>query len=706
MPLSLGTSVQYIKGVGPRWANTLAQRGISTIEDLLYCLPFRYEDRSRLRPIQALLEGEAATVLAQVQQVQWLRTRKGQVMLRLSVSDGTGILQCTWYNAAYLRDRVQSGQTVALFGRLERDHGQRALLQPELEILDSHDSHDSAAGTASADPLDDSLRVGRIVPVYEAIAGLSSGWLRRFIHRALGATDPIPDLLPLAVRQSFGLLSRRDALQRVHFPPPDAALEALQQARTPGHVTLIFEELFYLQSGLELKRRRIRRETAPRMAVDGSVRESLKRILPFHPTQDQKQVLREIATDLGSGHPMRRLLQGDVGSGKTIVALQAAAIAMENGFQVALMAPTQILAEQHFLYARARMPHYRVALVTGASRPRRGPAPQLAIGTQALLQNSFPWARLGLVVVDEQHRFGVLQRFQLMQRGAAPAHLLVMTATPIPRTLGLALYGDLDTSVIRHGPPGGMPIVTRIVSQARAGELYEFVRRQLRGGRQAYFVYPLIEESEALELKPALRMFEHLCRVYAEFRVGLLHGRLSQDEKSAVMEAFRGGQLQVLVSTTVIEVGVDVPNATVMVIEHAERFGIAQLHQLRGRVGRPQPANSTLPAGLRSCCFLLHADDCGELAQRRLQAVAATRDGFVLAEEDLRLRGPGEFFGTRQSGRAVFAVADPVRDLELMERARTAARDYIDKADAHELRALVAQIRQRWQRRYGLIEVG
>ncbi|MGH9519234.1 MAG: ATP-dependent DNA helicase RecG [Terriglobales bacterium] len=704
MPLSLGTSVQYVKGVGPRWADTLARRGILTVEDLLYMLPFRYEDRSHLRPIQALLEGEAATVLAQVQHLHWIRTRKGQVMLRMTVSDGTGSLLCSWYNAAYLRERLQSGQTVALFGRLERDHGQRALLQPELEILDS--TTGSTGQDGGADPLDDSLRLGRIVPVYEAIAGLSSGWLRRFIHRALAATEPIPDSLPLAVRQQFTLLSRADALQHVHFPPPGASLEALRNARTPAHVSLIFEELFYLQSGLELKRRRVRRVTAPRLVVDGSARESLKRILPFHPTQDQKQVLREIAADLGSGRPMRRLLQGDVGSGKTIVALQAAAIAMENGFQVALMAPTQILAEQHYLYARARMPHYRVALVTAASRPGRGQAPQLAIGTQALLQDSFPWTRLGLVVVDEQHRFGVLQRFQLMQRGAAPVHLLVMTATPIPRTLGLALYGDLDTSAIRHGPPGAMPIVTRLVPEARAAELYEFVRRLLRGGRQAYFVYPLIEESEVLDLKPALRMFEQLRRVYAEFRVGILHGRLSQDEKSAVMDAFRAGKIQVLVATTVVEVGLDVPNATVMVIEHAERFGIAQLHQLRGRVGRPQPPGSAPPSAARSCCFLLHADDCGELAQRRLQAVAATRDGFALAEVDLRLRGPGEFFGTRQSGRPVFAVADPIRDLELMEQARTAARDYIEHANSHELRLLVAQIQQRWQRRYGLIEVG
>lgn len=698
MPLSLGTSVQFVKGVGPRWANTLARRGICTVEDLLYTLPFRYEDRSQLRPIQALLEGEAATVLAQIQELRWIRTRKGSVMLRLTAADGTGSLLCTWYNAAYLRDRVRSGQTVALFGRVGLDQGKRSMQQPELEILD--------AEASDSDALEDSLRLGRIVPVYEAIAGLSSGWLRRFIHRALAAVESIPETLPSAVRQQFALVSRGEALRQVHFPAPESSLAELQKARTPAHLALLFEELFFLQSGLELKRRRIRNLTAPRLAVDGAVRASLKRILPFHPTQDQKQVLREIAVDLGSGRPMRRLLQGDVGSGKTIVGLQAAAIAIENGYQVAWMAPTQILAEQHFLHARTRMPHYRVALVTAGARRRSDePAPQLAIGTQALLQDSFPWSRLGLVVVDEQHRFGVLQRFQLMQRGGASVHLLVMTATPIPRTLALALYGDLETSVIHQAPPGAPPIVTRLVPAARSNDLYEFVRGQLRAGRQAFFVYPLVEESDVLDLKPALRMVEHLRRAYSEFTVGLLHGRLSPEEKTAVMEQFRSGQCQVLVATTVVEVGVDVPNATVMVIEHAERFGIAQLHQLRGRVGRPQPVPAPVGAR-RSCCFLLHGAECGDLAMRRLQAVAASRDGFALAETDLCLRGPGEFFGTRQSGQPVFTLADPLRDVELMERARDAAQNYIHRANGNELRLLVAQIQQRWQRRYGLIEVG
>ncbi|MGH9393369.1 MAG: helicase-related protein, partial [Terriglobales bacterium] len=379
-------------------------------------------------------------------------------------------------------------------------------------------------------------------------------------------------------------------------------------------------------------------------------------------------------------------------------------------------APTQILAEQHCMFARERLAGYRVELVTSAQR-RRGPAaaaaganagPQLAIGTQALLEGAMQFSRLGLVIVDEQHRFGVLQRFHLMhKRGAAAAlapHLLVMTATPIPRTLALTLYGDLDTSLLRHSPPGGLPISTRVVPQARANAVYEFVRARVAGGRQAYFVYPIIEETSALDLKPAELMFERLRALFPEFRVGLLHGGLRAPQKQAVMASFRRGELQVLVATTVIEVGVDVPNATLMVIEHAERFGMAQLHQLRGRVGRPQPAPAR-PSD-RSYCFLLHGEPCGATARQRLQALARTRDGFELAELDLKLRGPGEFFGTRQSGMPMLSVAQPLRDQDLMETARQEARAYLDEADLDQQRLLIARIQQRWQRRYGLVEAG
>ncbi|HUX66348.1 MAG TPA: ATP-dependent DNA helicase RecG [Terriglobales bacterium] len=701
--LTLGTGVQYIKGVGPRLAELLGSRGIATVEDLLYTLPFRYEDRSQQRPIQQLLEGETATVVAQVRTLGMVQTRRGMQMLEMSVGDGSGTLRCVWYHAEFLRDRFQSGQTVALYGKIEREQGRLAMRQPEFEILGSE---------AAEEPLGGSLKLGRIVPVYEAVGTLSSGWLRRFVHRALGElpaafSDPLPEEL----RRRLKLPERRAALEQVHFPGGGVVLAELQAARSPGHVRLILEELFCLQAGLEMKRRRVQRQAGPAMAVNPAIRERLKQLLPFHPTADQKNALREIVGDLCGGHPMRRLLQGDVGSGKTIVALQAAVIAIENGYQAALMAPTQILAEQHYLYAQQRLPGCRVELVTGGRRRRaqaQAQAPQLAIGTQALLEGGFQFQRLGLVVVDEQHRFGVLQRFQLMHKGqenAAAAHVLVMTATPIPRTLALALYGDLDTSVIRQSPPGGLPITTRVVAEARSEEVYEFVRQRVAAGRQAYFVYPIIEESEALDLKPALQMFERLRGLFAELRVGLLHGRLPAEEKKAVMQQFREGGLQVLVATTVIEVGVDVPNATLMVIEHAERFGIAQLHQLRGRVGRPQPRGAREGAE-RSYCFLVHGEEYGEGARRRLAAVARTRDGFELAEADLKQRGPGEFFGTRQSGLPALTVAQPVRDQALMEVARDEARAFLERATAEEQRRLVRQIQERWQRRYGLVEVG
>ena len=691
--------MQYLKGVGPRWGELMAGKGIFTIEDLVLTLPFRYEDRSRLLPVQALVEGETATVVAQVRTLAHARTRSGLQVLEMLAGDGTGSLRCIWYHAEYFRDRFQSGQTLALYGRLTREAGRLAMRQPEFEILE----HEPEA------ELGESIKLGRWVPIYEAIGPLSSSHLRTLVHRALAALPPeLDDPLPAELLARLGLPARRAALDQVHFPPPAASLEQLQQARTPGHRRLIFEELFFLQAGLEFKRRRIRRQPGPRIEIKPAIREQLKRVLAFHPTGDQKQALKEIAADLCSRHPMRRLLQGDVGSGKTIVALEAAIIAIENGWQVALMAPTQILAEQHYLYARSRLPGYRVALVTSAQR-RRGalpaPEPQLAIGTQALLEDRARLPRLGLVIVDEQHRFGVLQRFRLMQPGdAAAPHLLVMTATPIPRTLALTLYGDLDTSLLRHAPPGGLPISTRAVPASRAPEVYEFVRAGLARGRQAYFVYPLIEESETLDLKPALRMFDHLRGVYPEFRLGLLHGALPAAEKQAVMADFRAGALQALVSTTVIEVGVDVPNATFMVIEHAERFGLAQLHQLRGRIGRPQPDARSAPE--QSHCFLLHGEIKGAAARQRLQALARTRDGFELAELDLTLRGPGEFFGTRQSGMPLLTVAQPVRDHELMELARSEARTHLDQAAPAEHKRLVAHIQRRWQRRYGLVEAG
>ncbi|MGH9466265.1 MAG: ATP-dependent DNA helicase RecG, partial [Terriglobales bacterium] len=652
--------------------------------------------------VRELREGEAAVIVAQVHSFAFHSTRAGMTRLEMLVGDGTGMLRCSWFHAEYLRERFQSGQTLALYGKLVREQGRLVLHQPEFEIL--------AAG-AERDELG-SLKLGRIVPVYEAIASLGSGRLRRLIHTALAALPrEWGEPLPAAVVSMGGWPERRAALEQVHFPANETPLEDLQQARTPAHQRLIFEELFFLQAGLELKRRKLQRQAGAPMEVNEGIREQVKRVLPFHPTAGQKQALADIAADLCSGHPMRRLLQGDVGSGKTIVALEAAVIAMANGYQVALMAPTQILAEQHYLYARERLPGCGIRLISGAQKGKKQAAgaapPQLVIGTQALLEGGFRFERLGLVIVDEQHRFGVLQRFELMHKdrsGDWQAHVLVMTATPIPRSLALTLYGDLDASTIRELPPGARPIRTRVVAGARADEVYDFVARRLETGRQAYFVYPAIEESEALELKPALAMFEHLQGRYPRLRLALLHGRMKREEKQAVMSAFRNGEVQALVATTVIEVGLDVPNATLMVVEQAERFGIAQLHQLRGRIGRPQAKESG--RGEEALCVLLHGADATSAAHERLRALARTQDGFALAELDLKLRGPGEFFGTRQSGLPAFRVAEPVRDRALMETARRAAREFLDQAGAEEQRRLVAEIQQRWQRRYGLIEAG
>ena len=691
---TLDTGLENISGVGPRQAFLLAARGLTRVEDLLSYLPFRYEDRSRICRIQELRPGESATVMAQVRSFRLLRTRGGMQIGRLRAADDSGELECVWYHAAWLRDRFQTGQWLALYGKPEPEGLFWRMNQPEFQLL--HHPPDSVP---------DSLKLGRIVPIYESLGELSSGRLRLAIARALRALPPsLPEILPAPFIERLHLPTRRAAFEQVHFPAAGVSLELLQAARTPGHLRLILEELFFLQTGLEIKRQRALRQPGIPLLPSPEIRERLRRLLPFRPTADQKQAMREIVADLGGGRPMRRLLQGDVGSGKTIVALQAAVMAIGNGYQAALMAPTQILAEQHFMNAHRLLPGYRLALVTSAARrSRSAPEPELVIGTQALLENRARLRRLALVIVDEQHRFGVLQRLQLMRQGEQTPHVLVMTATPIPRTLALAFYGDLDTSLLRLRPPGRLPIRTRIVPRGREAEMYEFVRRQLAAGRQTYVVCPVIEESEKLDLVPALDMERRLRALYPEFQIGLLHGRLASEEKSAVMQAFQRGKLHLLVSTTVIEVGVDVPNATVMVIHQAERFGIAQLHQLRGRVGRPQPRSS---GARRAFCFLVPGEEITPAARQRLAVVEASEDGFELAEMDLKLRGPGEFFGTRQSGLPEFAIAQPLRDQELLEVAHSEARAWWRQAGQEEKRRLLEIVRARWQRNYGLVEVG
>jgi ATP-dependent DNA helicase RecG len=767
--LHLDDQVKFVRGVGPHLSEMLAARGILTAEDLLYHLPFRYEDRQNPRSLDELKPGETASVIAEVRGAALLRTRR-MPLFELTVGQGRHALKCLWFHGQYLEGKFHAGQTVALYGRIEpsRSSSNFKMLQPQFEILP--DSSDDAETRL--------LEVGRITPVYESLGGarLASRWQRRTIFNLLESVrGNVPECLPAAMLARLALPAREAALREVHYPPEGTSLTQLQSAATPAHRRLIFEELFFLELGLELKRRRMRERAGIAFETNDKVREAIREVLPFHPTAAQKRALGEIVTDMRAPNPMRRLLQGDVGSGKTIVALQAMLVAIENGYQAALMAPTEILATQHFLAARKLLERssrkYRIVLLTGSldeDRKRsnrglinRGEA-QLVIGTHALIEEKVEFDRLGLVVVDEQHRFGVLQRFKLMKKPNQPEpDVLVMTATPIPRTLALSLYGDLDVSVLDELPPGRTPIATRRVPEERSGEVWDFVRKQVKQGRQAYIVYPVIEgstddqpeldfshdsaptetatlggpslsesgremggkparkgktadlfpglpgakstpKSKTAELlKSAVAMHEKLrTGPLAGLRLGLLHGRLDADEKEIIMRRFHRGEIDVLVATTVVEVGVDVPNATVMVVEHAERFGMAQLHQLRGRVGR---------GAARSYCILITGSHVSEQGEERLNAMVRTQDGFELAELDLSMRGPGEFFGTRQAGLPDFRVANIVRDRAILELAKREAEDFVRspaKYPEPERERVRSQLKEAWQRRYGLVEAG
>ncbi|WP_263374090.1 ATP-dependent DNA helicase RecG [Granulicella aggregans] len=788
--LELSTPVKFVRRVGERVAVELAKRGIDTVEDLLYHLPFRYEDRLNPVPISVLKAGQMASIIGEVRGAALLHTRS-MPLFEMTVGQGLDTVKCMWFRGAYLKDKFRTGQMVALYGKLEPSRssaGKFKMIQPQFELLPTDAQGEDAEFSM--------LEVGRIVPVYETLGGttawgakLGSKWLRRVLwsifeemesggsptHRedaAMNGAQSLPladqETLPKSMRARLKLPARLEALKAVHFPEAGTPMVELIAATTPGHRRLIFEELFYLELGLELKRRRMREREGTAFTTGDGVRKAIKQVLPFHPTAAQKRVLGEIVTDMKRPQPMRRLLQGDVGSGKTIVAMQAALVAIENGYQAALMAPTEILATQHYLSARKLLGDaispktgrpYRVTLLTGSldeATKRQARATifrgetHLAIGTHALIEDKVDFANLGLVIVDEQHRFGVQQRFRLMKKDdALDPDVLVMTATPIPRTLALTLYGDLDVSVIDELPPGRTPIVTRRTTEERAGDVWAFVKKQVAAGRQAYIVYPVIEgakddqpeldfahdeeveaKTEATlsagiktakkvakksaaksksakpelfpkqKLRSATEMYEELGKGgLAGLRIELLHGRMSSDDKEVAMARFKRGDVDVLIATTVIEVGVDVPNATVMVIEHAERFGMAQMHQLRGRVGR---------GAAKSYCILMTGGRVSEQAEARLDAMVRTQDGFELAELDLQQRGPGEFFGTRQAGLPEFRVANLIRDREQLELAKVEAarfaREPDPKVSKEEREAVWARLKQQWQRRYGLVE--
>ncbi|ADW67794.1 ATP-dependent DNA helicase RecG [Granulicella tundricola] len=778
MSLKLSTPIQFVKRVGDRVAENLARRGVETVEDLLYHLPFRYEDRLNPKPLDQMKPGEMASLLGDVRGSTLLTTR-GPAIFELTLglvplgAEGLGFggrisqptIKCLWFNGTYLRERFRLGQQVAVYGKLEASRsggsGRFKLIQPQFEIL-------PGPGASGPDAEFAALEMGRIVPVYESLGGttpwgakLTSKWTRRVMwsvfEELIESGAEIEETLPAPLRERLALPNRLEALKSIHFPEAGTPVADLMTARTPGHKRLIFEEFFYLELGLELKRRKLRERIGTRFETTDQVRAAIRQVLPFHPTTAQKRVLAEIVGDMKKDQPMRRLLQGDVGSGKTIVAMQAALVAIENGFQAALMAPTEILATQHYLSARKLLADklspltgkpYRVTLLTGSldldrkreSRGRimRGEA-HLAIGTHALIEEKVDFANLGLVIVDEQHRFGVQQRFKLMKKPNAEGvmadpDVLVMTATPIPRTLALTIYGDMDVSVIDELPPGRTPIVTRRTSEASSAKVWEFVRKQVALGHQAYIVYPIIEganddqpeldfapepsaqdeptptkgkrgkKTESLfpkaKLRSATQSFDELrAGPLQGLRVGLLHGRMSADDKEVAMRRFQRGETDVLIATTVIEVGVDVPNASVMVIDHAERFGLAQMHQLRGRVGR---------GAAKSYCILMTGDKVSESAELRLDAMVHTQNGFELAELDLAQRGPGEFFGTRQAGMPEFRVADLGRDREVLEIAKSEAARFAQSPDPtltpEQITEVWDRLKQQWQRRYALVE--
>ena len=701
---NLSMEVRGIKGVGPQRAELLAKRGIHTLEDLLLYLPFRYEDRIHFSQIKDIRPNGIYTIRAKVMSGQAIRSMRGgrDAIFHLLVSDTSGSLPCKFFHGGYLEGRLKPGQLLILHGKAEVDKLRPARLEminPQIET--------------SSDQMD-STEVGRIVPIYEAIGTFGSRAIRRAVHTALEFLDPdMPDIFPRELRTRLSYPSRREALIHTHFPPPGESTEALNAFRSPSQQRLIFEEFFLYQLSLALDRKAARKENAvPFRLREDNVREALKRILPFKPTAAQKRVLGEIAGDLEKAFPMNRLLQGDVGSGKTIIALQAAVIAIENGMQAALMAPTEILAVQHFLAAKRILAPggYRVELLISGLKTRdklaavesiaSGEA-KLVIGTHALIEDNVAFSRLGFAAIDEQHRFGVMQRKRLMDKAATHGHaphVLVLTATPIPRTLSLTLYGDLDVSILDELPPGRTPIATRMTTEQHLPGVWESLRREIQAGHQGYIVYPVIEESK-LELKAAIEEYERLSRdIFPKLQLGLLHGRLSSEEKDAVMQKFRKNEVQILVATTVVEVGVDVPNATVMVIEHAERFGLSQLHQLRGRIGR---------GAAKSHCILVAPSYMSDDARARLETMVRTSNGFEIAETDLLLRGPGEFFGTRQSGDMGFHVANPLRDRELLELARREAFKLADDPeDISKLREILRRLPEHWQRRYHLAHIG
>ena len=704
---NLLTPMQAVKGVGPRLSEMLAKRGVHTVEDALFLLPLRYEDRREIRPISRLRTGMSEVFSGTVQSADLATSRGGRRFFEAVVSDGSGSVTLKWFNSnpAFMKRVWKPGRKGLFIGEVSQYGYQREVHHPDVEWLE--EGVDITSLLAS-----DPVNFGRIVPVYPLTEGLSQKVMRRVMKEVVDRyLSSVRSLIPSDVLTPLNLKKLEDSLGEIHTPAHDTELHILNEGRTSAHRSVAFDEFFFWELGLALKKCGVALETGISFQVNHRYTKQLARLLPFELTAAQRRVLTEIKSDMMAPHPMHRLVQGDVGCGKTLVALMAALIAVENGYQVAIMAPTEILAEQHWLTIHRWCAELGVATVLiTAGMKGKAKAEALAtvadgsasivIGTHAVIQEKVEFKRLGLGIIDEQHRFGVVQRGILKKKGANP-DILVMTATPIPRTLAMTLFGDLSLSVIDELPPGRTPVETRIYFESRRSQAYDLVRQTVAGGHQAYIIYPLVEETEKSDLKAATQMAEELDqKIFPDLKIGLLHGRMTPEEKEAVMTAFKARHLDVLVSTTVIEVGIDVPNATLMIIEHAERFGLSQLHQLRGRVGR---------GSARSRCILLTPGRLSEDGEKRLRVMESTCDGFRIAEADLEIRGPGDFLGTRQSGMPDFRVANILRDSALLEHARQAAMTLLEgDPDLTSQRNAVmrTELLRRWGTRLELASIG
>jgi len=711
----LSTSLTAVKGIGPKLAQMFAKKGLNTVEDILYFMPIRYEDRRQMKKIVRLIAGAKEVASGEIMALGEVFYSRRKVF-EITIGDGSGFLRLKWFNYRLpaMKKKYKIGQRLVVYGEINIFGGHKDIIHPDVEIFEKGDELDSISFNA-------------IVPVYSQVANMHQKTVRRiiqnivdeFVSHAVGS-------VPLSILKRYGLMELTNAVSEIHkpiseLPTPNSELSKDWLPRK----SVVFDDLFSLELGLALKKQGMGKETGIAFNTDsarlGRV-ENFRRMLPFRLTAAQEKVISEIKGDMSEPHPMNRLLQGDVGSGKTVVAFISCLIAIENGYQAAIMAPTEILAEQHYLniYKYAEKLGIKTVLLTSSlAKTERNTALagiksndiSLAIGTHALIQEDVEFSKLGLIIIDEQHRFGVIQRAMLKNKGAMgngqgagknlTPDVLVMTATPIPRTLSMTVFGDMDISIIDELPPGRRPIKTKVFRERERAQVYKTIRMELEKGRQAYVVYPLIEESEELDLKDATRMAEHLKKdVFPEFKTGLLHGRMKADEKEAVMKAFKDRETDILVSTTVIEVGIDVSNATCMVVEHAERFGLSQLHQLRGRVGRGEHD---------SHCILLAANIGSIDTYKRLKVMEETNDGFRIAEEDLKIRGPGDFLGTRQSGLPDFRIADIMTDAAMLKKARDEAFNLIRNDPAlerEEHSALKEIVKARWKGRLELATVG